>query len=599
MAVGNKYTIADFTHPAYGRGMQDWQKWRLTYDGGSNFINYYLKRLSRRESNEDFEDRKKMSYNPAFAKEAINEIKNSLFQRFIDISREGGSVSYQEAIRGLNYGVDLLGSSLNAFLGTQVLPELLVMSKVGVFIDMPQLSGITIAENLNKRPYMYCYRVEDIRTWRFDQFNSQTEYSALLLRDYIFEYDNDSGLPIGETCRFRHMWVDMEKGGVWVKYYDLAGNDLVTTSEYPNPQWLDIPRIPFVVIELNDSLMKDVADYQIALLNLASSDISYSLKCNFPFYTEQIDSKTTTPFIKKEGEENSQGNKSEIITVGTTQGRRYPKGLDRPQFINPSAEPLKASMAKQEQLKTEIRQIVQLSVQNLQAGASAESKQVDNQGLENGLSYIGLTLENAERKIAQYWAMYEKSEPATIHYPEKYSIRSEEDRRAEADELSELLERVPSPTCQKEISKRIAEVLLGNKTSLDTMEKIRSEIDKAPGITSDPTVIVADVTAGICDLATAETLRGYPKGTAEKASQDHADRLARIAESQAAKSGDAAARGVTDLDDDPSSGKKEKKDSLDTTQDDTVKKKQRGQGKADPQPDTIRKQEAASGEAVS
>ena len=32
---------------------------------------------------------------------------------------------------------------------------------------------------------------------------------------------------------------------------------------------------------------------------------------------------------------------------------------------------------------------------------------MDNQGLEAGLSYIGLVLESAERRIAEFWAAYE------------------------------------------------------------------------------------------------------------------------------------------------------------------------------------------------
>jgi hypothetical protein len=59
---------------------------------------------------------------------------------------------------------------------------------------------------------------------------------------------------------------------------------------------------------------------------------------------------------------------------------------------------------------------------------------------------------------------------------------------------------------------------------------------------------------------------------------DHAERLARIAESQA-DSDDQAARGVPDKDGDTASGSKEKSDSKDTTQNDVVTNKQRGPAK--------------------
>ena len=58
---------------------------------------------------------------------------------------------------------------------------------------------------------------------------------------------------------------------------------------------------------------------------------------------------------------------------------------------------------------------------------------MDNQGLEAGLSYIGLVLENAERQIAEHWAAYEERNPlkrqiATIKYPDVYSLKTDADR---------------------------------------------------------------------------------------------------------------------------------------------------------------------------
>ena len=40
---------------------------------------------------------------------------------------------------------------------------------------------------------------------------------------------------------------------------------------------------------------------------------------------------------------------------------------------------------------------------------SGKAKRQDNQGLEAGLSFIGLVLENGERLISGYWAAYEQA----------------------------------------------------------------------------------------------------------------------------------------------------------------------------------------------
>ena len=52
---------------------------------------------------------------------------------------------------------------------------------------------------------------------------------------------------------------------------------------------LELTRIPFVLLDIGDSMIKDVVNHQIALLNLVSSDVNYALKSNFPFYIEQKD----------------------------------------------------------------------------------------------------------------------------------------------------------------------------------------------------------------------------------------------------------------------------------------------------------------------
>ena len=65
-------------------------------------------------------------------------------------------------------------------------------------------------------------------------------------------------------------------------------------------------------------------------------------------------------------------------------------------------------MELQAKLEDDIRKLIHLAVANTANRATAESKSFDNQGLEAGLSYIGLVLEAAERQIAEYWAAYEE-----------------------------------------------------------------------------------------------------------------------------------------------------------------------------------------------
>jgi len=547
--------IVGMTHPEYGVNEQLWYKWRLSYTADTNFVQQYLQQFSKRETNEDFEQRKLVTYVPSFAKAAINDIRNSIFQRISDVTREGGPESYIDSVNGLLGGVDLLGSTLDSYVGRYILPELLVMKKVGVYVDMPQITSAgvpTLADKGNKHPYLYYYTVEDILNWVKGTGENGSEFLTLLLRDHTYSVDPLTGMPIDNVERYRFIWKDIDTGTVSMQFFDSESNPINSQGELGvNIITLDIPAIPFVTFELSESLMADICDYQIALLNLASSDMSYVLKSNFPFYVEQFDPRSENLFNRtaSSGVNTAGGTGGEAldaatagaqeVKVGVSSGRRYPKGFDAPSFIHPSAEPLTASMLKQDELKRDIQVLLKLAVTNLAPKmASAESKGYDERGLEAGLSAIGLELEHGERDIARHWANYEGSGiQSTVKYPQKYSLESSQEKRNEAADTLKTAKCIPSLTYKKEALKQVTKILLGNKIALETLNTIQSEIDSATVIVSDPDELSKDIEQGIVSLETASLAKNYPPGEVEKAAKDHADRIERIAESQAQAKG--------------------------------------------------------------
>ncbi len=550
MAVVATIPISQVIHPLYRRRELAWHKWRLCFEGGDLFIDEYLQQFSKSEEKEDFAARKRMTYSPSFAKAAIIEVRNSVYQRLADISRSGGSPSYQDAMGGLNGGVDNLGSSMNTFMGTEILEELLVMGRVGIYVDMPPVNGPTMADNTGVRPYLYAYRAEDIRSWADDETPLKNQYKAVLLRDIAYTHDNPLGLPSGETERYRYYWRD-DNGDVWVQFYSITGTKIGPDGE---PEMgaikLDLKRIPFVTLDLNNSLMCDIANYQIAMLNLASTDMAYATGANFPFYTEQFDSREGASHLKQAGDyseenidpevggvivdDNNVPNNDVAIKTGPASGRKYGKGLERPGFVHPSSEPMKASMEKQKQLMMEIRLLINLTIAELQAkGASAESKGLDDRTLESGLSYIGLIMEDGERQVADIWHQYEKSKAEyAIQYPSRYSLRTQADIDAEVKQLKEQLSTVPSITYQRTLAKRIAELLVGHRVTLEDLKKIYSEIDKAKVVVILIEKIEKDVAGGYLDPELAAELRGYPVETVKKA---QTFRIERIKETQLAQ----------------------------------------------------------------
>jgi hypothetical protein len=569
--------ITDYRHPSWWLSQDDWEKWRLTYAGGEAFKLKYLQKFTNREDNDDFNRRSAVTPIPAFAKAAVNDIRNSIFQRLRDIVRVGGSSTYQSAVAGERGGVDRRGSTMNSFLGMKVLTDLLVMGKTGVYVDNSLDQPLTMADQGSARPYLYSYPVEDIVGYTCMRADDPAELQSVVLRDTVMQFDEATLLPTSLTKRYRRLWV--EGGGVKVQMYDEGGRE---TTLYE----LELTRIPFVILDIGDSLLRDVCQHQIALLNLGSGDVNYALMSGFPIYVEEADPRGAGAHLKQAGNGGTamaggQGAATTEKLVGASHGMSYSKGATPPSFINPSSEPLLSSMKLQEKLESDIRKLVNLSVQTLATRASAESKSLDNDGLEAGLSFIGLVLEGAERKIVDFWTAYEerneaKRQIAVVKYPDRYSLRGDSDRIEESTKLSSLMSQFPGQTAKKETAKLMVQSLLGGRVSVTVLETINKEIDAAPFTTSNPDTLQMAVEKGLCGEKTASLALGFGPDEYLQAQADHAKRIARIAEAQGISAG---ARGVSDLSASANDGKDEKASAKDTTKSDSTEAPVRGEGK--------------------
>jgi len=541
-----------FRHSRYENKQAHWVKYRDVYEAGPEFRDRYLVKFSNRESDNDFKNRRLISYVPAFAKAAVDEVKNAIFQRISDVTRAGGPVSYQDAVMGVGHGVDLRGSTMGSFVGRKILPELLPIGKVGIMVGRTSRVGTTKNQK-SPPPFLREYPAEDILSWSYKEAGHPWELETLLIRDYREVADKETGLRNGSETIYK--FFKFVNGLVVCEERNEDDKPLRTI-----PSNLSI--IPFVILELTDSLLRDIADYQIGLLNICSSDMNFILKGNIPFYVEQEDPRKTGNHLKRGGDTENEPedylseeqSTDDVIRIGVVDGRRYGKGLDQPGFIAPPTEPLQASMEKQEQMKNEIRQLINLTLSDVKS-ISAESKKMDDRGLEAGLSYIGLELEHAERLISKIWAEYEGGQnEATVKYPERYSLKSDDEILEEVEKLEERMAKIPSVAYKKELAKRIAETLLGNKVDLDTLKAIKNEIDEADMLTTDPEVIFRAVENAMLSNEVGAKALGFPKGDTIQAAQDHADRAARIAEAQAS----IRDRGVSDLQN-PNDGKNDKK----------------------------------------
>lgn len=576
--------ITDIRHPNYLADAMYWTKWRDCYQGGENFLDRYLQKFSKREDDDDFKVRKALTPVPAHAKAAIKDIRSSIFQRMSEVTRSGGSLAYQKAVKGEGLGVDNRGNSMTSFIGQCILEDLLVVGKVGVYIDAPAISTPTLVTQGKFKPYLYAFAPENILSWKRSNPEDASAFDSVLLRETCIDYDEVFGLPCGTAERYRYVWIHPETGFVNVQMYDKDG------KPDGDPTELKLTRIPFVYLDLGGSLMEDISNHQIALLNLWSSNVAYGVQGSFPIYTEQRDAHGAGAHIlhgsNSDGTATTggQGAADEEIKVGVMKGRYYDENMERPGFINPSSEPLEANLNLCNALKEEVRQLVNLAVANLATQASAESKVMDNQGLEAGLSFIGLVLESAERQIAMHWAAYENvveanRQVATVSYPERWSLKTNAQKIEEANEFHELAKSIPGQTVKKEACKLVVTSLLGPKLSQEVIRKIHGEIDAAPYTTSDPEIIQMAKEQGLVGDKTGSLALGFNDDEYKQAQEDHVERLARIAEAQA-QAAPGEVQGVPDTSANASaSNKAAKAAQRDTTTQASTKKPVRGKGK--------------------
>lgn len=543
-------TIVDARHPLYVQESALWTKWRLCYEGSDSFREAYLYPYSKREDIDDFSNRKKITYIPGHARAVINIIRNGLAVRLPDVVRRG-SGEYEQAMAT---DVDGFKSSMTTFVALDITPLLLVQGKRFVIVDAPPTKeGSTKAEDLGA-PYIYTVDAEDVLSWSYRE--DENGFKAILIRLSKDVEDPNTGLVVETQTIYRFMrylehgeafsgecGMDFTGPGVLIQTLDEEGK-LLKDDNGNQCQFFEIDHIPVVEFSLVASIMAEIADHQIALLNLASTDMDFVWRGNFPLYTEMQPKKTGSirprGTKRRKADENADvedplagadpgtGRNSTQRRTGIGKGIGYAEGMDRPGFIAPETQNLTVSMQKQESIAKEIRILVDLALVSLSVRAveqSGKSKEADRIGEEAGLAYIGQALETGEREVAKYWHMMSGEEGVEIEvkYPESYSIATPSERREAASQLRTLHSTVRSATFQQIIDKRIAEILLKGITDPDQIAAVLKEIEEGAFLDDDKeraAVIQKDVVVKILSRGTAAELRGYGDDEAEKVRAD-------------------------------------------------------------------------------
>jgi hypothetical protein len=297
---------------------------RLAYEAGDEFIRNYLFRYS--EEDENYEQRLRLAHCPAYAKALINEVKSKLASQLHTISRTADK-RVMDKYAGLDGGVDGRGSSFTSFLVSEILPELLVMGKVGVYIEN-EVMKIIKAERIEA----VAYENRQLKSLSFSDEIGQHVFTT-------------SGLTIS----------------------------------YNGEPVTELPGIPCVIFNLKQSLMHDIWRHQVVLMNMEVADTFYVMEANFPHYTRQRDMRTEGTY-KLPGDP---------VKTGVTKGETYDKELDRPGYVHPSPDPLYASMRKEDQIKDEMAKLIDVSISELGGEGVDSGLAAIAAELERGESQLG------------------------------------------------------------------------------------------------------------------------------------------------------------------------------------------------------------------
>ncbi|MDH3443227.1 MAG: hypothetical protein OEN50_04825, partial [Deltaproteobacteria bacterium] len=535
-------------HTDYWLRVQQWELFRDVLIGGDYFAQKYVRQMPG-EPDLDFNSRKLLTYNPGHAATAVYEVRDSIFQRMDAVRRSGGPANYGKSVAGMLGGVDLNMSTMNFFMGEKVLTELLFMGRVGIFVDSPDnevLRELSLEETRDMHPYLYIYKAEDIVNWEWFLRDNELQLRYLRLRlrrdQGLYPTSNTGFGGAGDAfeAEFRDFFVD-DSGQVFTVQMD---KDLNPLSE---PILTTADRIPFVWLEMAAPLLRDVARYQIALLNLESTDIGFLHSTNFnilarkydPYseFANQMRASTITDPLPPEPDDTTtstdrvddptrKGANPTQLPIGSSDGLQVHKDVDYPQYLFPSDVPIRASMDKQENIKKDIKRLVNKAASaarsrfSVRGGATSNYTQGDESGLNTGLSAIGNIMETAERQAGRIWRNYEPGPHISVHYPRRYSLRTDDERRKDANDYIESSNLVPVHEFRKHMQQEAATIYLSGKVSDAELDTVLEKISQSEFPTADPKQLRDDVELGLVSRGGASEARGYADGEADKAEEE-------------------------------------------------------------------------------
>ncbi|MFB6374587.1 MAG: hypothetical protein ABEN55_16030 [Bradymonadaceae bacterium] len=260
------------THPIYDDYAADWRTYRLSYEGGDDYLDRYLYQHEK-EKDEYFRDRRRRAYYPNHCRAIVDTYAAHLFRESIPRSTESDS----EILQTFWDNTDLKGNDADAFY-EHAAQEVQIGGRVAIVVDRWDPDGgaaVSRAQEraAGRRPYAYLATAEDIVDWDVDRLGRLNWVKIREARNVQRSWAEEHP---GTAYQYR-VWTDDE----WVLLQEVESEDddeetkevVVDRGSHPVGE----PPVTFVfwgyrdgVQPVSESALKDIAPMNIRLTNHAS-----------------------------------------------------------------------------------------------------------------------------------------------------------------------------------------------------------------------------------------------------------------------------------------------------------------------------------------
>jgi len=448
-------TIEELTrkHPEYAARNKDWTKWRSCYDGIAAIIDAGLFQQHERESDDNYDRRKKAAMSFDVCHSIVDLFTQFLFSQTIE--RDWNGLDENELFAMFLQDSDMDSTSFPLRMQYDS-AWAAVYGSIGYVIDSPQDMPATVAEQTALRvyPYITRYFPPAILEWETERILGRKTLTWLKLQE------DDSHYKIW-TRENWELWKYDPKTDATPTLEGSAAHDL---GEIPFIRVCNIPDPDSYMFGVSD--LRGLSDFELSLVENISQGEEIIGYAAFPMMRK--------PYKKAGEDPNDDTGPTAILEFD-------------PEYPESKADWLEAKVSDPLTALMEWMQIkVQRAYKSMHAAdvAGVEDREAKSGvALKMEFTELGAALrtkasafEHAERQIIRLWAKWQKvAEKVKIQYPAEFDFAEL------AEELGTLLlakSLVPSLTFAQAVGKHTTRQALPKLTPED-LEAIDSELEAA------------------------------------------------------------------------------------------------------------------------